>query len=49
MELPPVLITLSFAADPSDPMPAEFDPDDPLRVDGCSFANPLPCCGVALR
>ena len=41
------LVALSFAADPNDPLPSQLDPDDPLRVDGCSFANPLPCCSVA--
>jgi hypothetical protein len=41
------LVVLSFAADPGNVLNSEFDPDDPLRADGCSLANPLPCCNVA--
>jgi hypothetical protein len=26
---------------------SELDLDDPLRAEGCSFANPLECCSVA--
>jgi hypothetical protein len=41
------LVALSSADDPTNVLAHEFDPDDPLRLDGCSLANPLPCCSVA--
>ncbi len=41
------LVALSFAADLDDIQITEFDPDDPFRLDGCSFANPLACSNVA--
>jgi hypothetical protein len=42
-----LLVLFSFATDPTIALPSQFDPDDPLRVDACSFANPLACCRVA--
>ena len=41
------LVALSSAPDPDNVLTSQFDPDDPLRTDGCSFANPHPCCNVA--
>ena len=41
------LVAFSFPEDPNNPRDDEFDPNDPLRTDGCSFASPLPCCSVA--
>jgi hypothetical protein len=41
------MVALSFADDPGNVLASEFDPDDPFRLDGCSLANPLPCCNVA--
>jgi hypothetical protein len=42
-----VLVALSFADDPDNPQISEFDPRNPFRKDGCSFAAPLFCANVA--
>jgi hypothetical protein len=41
------LVVFSQDADPANASESEFKPDDPLRHDGCSFANPLACCNPA--